>query len=332
VIAGERLDRPPCTLVMHPATGQHDTGWGHPEHQGRLPAIVRAIERDTPALLDVVTSKEATPASTEQLLLSHTESHVNAIRELCAAAQRAGELREIAGDTVLSGPSWDAALAAAGCAIDAAAAVVSGASAVAFALCRPPGHHATVARAMGFCLFNNVAVAARVLQREHGVGRVMIADWDVHHGNGTQDIFYDDGSVYYLSLHQHPWYPGTGDPSERGTGRGMGATRNVRIAAGTSRSANLEMFEQAVDAAFAEFEPEVVLVSAGYDCMAGDPLGGLLLEPADIHAMTCLLIERAGATAGGRVAAMLEGGYAPDRAGAGVVATLHALCGLELPV
>jgi acetoin utilization deacetylase AcuC-like enzyme len=316
---------------MHPDTGRHDTGWGHPEHQGRLPAVVRALDRDTPALLHAVTPKEAAHAGEEDLLLVHTADHVRKVRTVCEAARERGAPVDISGDTVVSGSSWDAALAAAGCAIDAAASVASGASRSAFALCRPPGHHATANVAMGFCLFNNVAIAARTLQRDHGVDRVLIVDWDVHHGNGTQDIFREDGSVYYLPLHQHPWYPGTGSPSERGSGAGEGATRNVRIAAGTARIDYIQAYTDAVEATFGEFEPDVVLVSAGYDCLAGDPLGGLLLEPSDLHAMTRCVVERAATVAGGRVAAVLEGGYAPDRLGRGVVATIHALCGLDVP-
>jgi acetoin utilization deacetylase AcuC-like enzyme len=316
---------------MHPDTGRHDTGWGHPEHQGRLPAIVRAIERDTPALLHVVRHAEPTHASIDDLLLVHPQSHVDAIAGACAlAAERGGSL-EITGDTVVSGASWDAALAAAGCAIGAVTAVATGASGTAFALCRPPGHHATADRAMGFCLFNNIAIAARTAARDHGVERVLIVDWDVHHGNGTQDIFYEDGRVSFLSLHQHPWYPGTGFPSERGRGAGAGTTRNVQVAAGTPRESYIEMFTAAVDAAFEDFSPDLVLVSAGYDCMSSDPLGGLLLEPEDLHTMTRVLLDRTAASAGGRLAAVLEGGYAPARMGKAIVATIHGLCGLDPP-
>jgi acetoin utilization deacetylase AcuC-like enzyme len=172
--------------------------------------VVRAIERDTPALLHAVTPAEATHATADDLLLVHARTHVDRIVDACEAAAERGSPLEITGDTTVSGASWDAALAAAGCAIGATAAVASGSAMTAFALCRPPGHHASSERAMGFCLFNNIAIAARAAIRDHGVERVMIVDWDVHHGNGTQDIFYEDGSVYYLSLHQHPWYPGTG--------------------------------------------------------------------------------------------------------------------------
>ena len=167
---------------------------------------------------------------------------------------------------------------------------------------------------MGFCLFNNVAVAARWAQAERGVERVLIVDWDVHHGNGTQDIFYEDPSVYFLSLHLSPHYPGTGAVGERGRGKG---TRNVlpRRAPGPRYRRALD---EALDAALAGFAPELVLISAGFDCLTGDPLGGLCLEPADLHAITRHIIERTHATARGRVVAVLEGGYVPARLGAGV--------------
>jgi acetoin utilization deacetylase AcuC-like enzyme len=206
--------------------------------------------------------------------------------------------------------------------------VLDGEAGTAFAAARPPGHHATADRAMGFCLFNNVAIAARWAQTARGVGRVLIVDWDVHHGNGTQEIFYADPSVYYLSLHQSPHYPGTGAAEERGEGAGVGATRNVPIPAGLPAAEYRRLFEEALDAALDEFSPELVLVSAGFDCLAGDPLGDLLLEPVDLHGLTRTLVERTRSTAGGRVVAVLEGGYAPDRVGRGVVQVIRALGGL----
>lgn len=213
-------------LLLHPDCGRHDTGWGHPEHQGRLRAVVEALERDTPALLDAVLHVEPPHASEEALHRVHDPAYVSAV---CAASERAAAeqtLVPLDADTIVSPASWHAALAAAGAAIHGAQMVASGAATSAFALGRPPGHHALPDRAMGFCLFNNVAIAARAQQAEHGVERVLVVDWDVHHGNGTQDVFYDDPSVYYLSLHQSPWYPGTGGSGERGAGQGRGTTRD----------------------------------------------------------------------------------------------------------
>jgi acetoin utilization deacetylase AcuC-like enzyme len=196
----------------------------------------------------------------------------------------------------------------------------------AFALARPPGHHATAERAMGFCLFNSIATAARAVQHR-GAGRVLIVDFDVHHGNGTQDIFYEDPSVYVLSLHQAPWYPGTGDAGERGAGAGRNTTRNVPLPEGTDGSTYLRALEDALAATLDEFTPEMVLVSAGYDCLAGDPLGGMLLEPRDIHALVTTIC-RAASSARARTMCVLEGGYDPVRTGEGVVQTIRALAGL----
>ena len=319
----------PTALILHEDCGLHDTGWGHPEHQGRLPAIVKAIERDTPALLEHVLQHQARHATVQQLLRVHTPDHIETVRAAVARAAEAGTQIPLDADTVVSSASWDAATAAAGCAIDAVDLIVSGRARTAFALCRPPGHHATADRAMGFCLFNNVAVAARAAQAEYGIERVLIIDWDVHHGNGTQDIFYEDPRVFYLSLHLDHHYPGTGFASETGAGAAAGFTLNVPLPAGTAATDYRRAFTDAVQHAFATIRPELVLVSAGYDCLAGDPLGGLLLETDDLYDMTNEVLTLARETAEGRVAVMLEGGYVPARIGAGVVATLHALAGLD---
>lgn len=318
----------PTMLVMHPDCALHDTGWGHPEHQGRLPAIVKAIYRETPALLDLMLQREAEPVELADLGLVHSSEHIERIHDAVAEAAERGTQVEVESDTPVSAASWDAALAAAGCAVTGVRAVLEGEARTAFAVARPPGHHATRSRAMGFCLFNNVAVAARWAQARAGVGRVMIIDWDVHHGNGTQEIFEADPSVYFLSLHQSPHYPGTGESDERGLGAGMGTIRNVPLPEGTSAAGYLAAFEEALDASFAEFEPELVLISAGFDCLAGDPLGGFELEPRDMHTLTRMVMARAGAAAGGRVVAVLEGGYAPARTGEGVVEVIRAFAGL----
>jgi acetoin utilization deacetylase AcuC-like enzyme len=317
----------PTAFVMHPDSALHDTGWRHPEHQGRLPALVRALHRETPALLEVMLQREAAAAPEEALLAVHTAAHLAAMREAVAEAERRGEPVRVEADTVVSAASWGAALGAAGAALAAVELVARGEAATAFAACRPPGHHALADGAMGFCIFNNVAIAARRLQAAWGLERVLIVDVDVHHGNGTQAIFYDDPSVYVLSLHQSPHYPGTGSAAERGAGSGTGATRNVPLPAGTDGAAYRAALSTALDAMLAEFEPELCLVSAGFDCLAGDPLGGLLLEPADLYGVTRELVERAtGGT--GRVVAVLEGGYAPERTGAGALQVVRALAGL----
>jgi acetoin utilization deacetylase AcuC-like enzyme len=227
---------------------------------------------------------------------------------------------------MMSPASWDALLAAAGCVITACDAVLKGDARNGFALSRPPGHHATQSIAMGFCLANNVAIAARWLQQQ-GSEHVLIIDWDVHHGNGTQDIFYDDGSVYYFSTHQSPWYPGTGMRDERGRGTGMNTTRNAPLPAGTTGAEFIDVFKRELDAILAEFSPDFVLVSAGFDCLNGDPLGQLQVEPRDLHTVTTHLMRM---IPHGRIVHALEGGYNPPLTGAGVVAVVRALAGIEI--
>ena len=313
---------------MHEACGRHDTGWGHPEHMGRLPAIVNALYRDTPALLDHIDQIEAEPAGEEDVLRVHTQAQLERLRQ---ASETAIARRQIVGldhETLVSPASWEAAHAAAGCVLTASKNVLQAHNKTAFALARPPGHHATADLSMGFCLLNNVAIAARWL-RFRGLDRILIIDWDVHHGNGTQDIFYADPSVYYLSLHQHPMYPGTGFPDERGAGAAQNTNRNVQLPAGTTGPAFRAAFERALAEVLAEFEPQFVLVSAGFDCLRGDPLGGFSVEPEDLHAITAHLMAQVEGCAGGRIVHALEGGYNPDRMGRGVLAVLHALAGLE---
>jgi acetoin utilization deacetylase AcuC-like enzyme len=321
------MTRRPTAIISHPACALHDTGWSHPEHQGRLPAITRGIYGQTPELLDRWLQAEAPPASETDVLRAHTEGHLAAVRAAVGRAASAGESVALTADTMVSAASWEAALAAAGVAIHGARLVLSGEAGTAFALTRPPGHHATADEAMGFCLLNNVAVAAHWARAEAGLRRVLIVDWDVHHGNGTQDIFYDDPSVHYLSFHLAAHYPGTGHPDERGAGAGVGATWNVPFPHGVARERYLDVFRETVVEVMAESDPELVLVSAGFDCLAGDPLGGMLLEPADLHGMTRLLMDTA-ETAAGRVVVALEGGYVPHRVADGAVQVVRALAGL----
>jgi acetoin utilization deacetylase AcuC-like enzyme len=181
---------------------------------------------------------------------------------------------------------------------------------------------------MGFCLFNNVAVAARWLQAERRAERVLIVDWDVHHGNGTQDVFWEDPSVFYLSLHQWPHYPGTGAADEVGGGAGRGFTLNVPLAAATPRAEYLRSYAESLDAVLERFRPDFILVSSGFDVLAGDPLGGQLLEPADMHELTAGLMARADELCGGRIVVLLEGGYEVKRTGLGAVAVIRALAGV----
>jgi acetoin utilization deacetylase AcuC-like enzyme len=318
-------------FFLHPASPLHDTGWGHPEHQGRLRFLASTVGKDLLTLHGHVEQKEASEATREELERVHTPGHVRAVHDACAEAEASQRIVSIDPDTKVSGASWDAAVGSAGTTIEAARSVARGDIANAFVAARPPGHHATPDRAMGFCLFNNVAVAARALQAEGLADRVLILDWDVHHGNGTQDAFYSDPSVYFVSLHQWPHYPGTGSAEETGVGDGRGTTLNVPLAAGTPRETHRAAFEGAVDRALSDFTPDFVLVSAGFDCMAGDPLGGLLLEPYDLYRMTRTVLDVAARSCERRVVAVLEGGYDPKRLGAGAVAVIRALAGLEGP-
>jgi acetoin utilization deacetylase AcuC-like enzyme len=314
-------------IVSHPACALHDTGWSHPEHQGRLPAIVRALYGHAPLLMDRSIQVEAEAATEVDLLRVHTPTHLDRIREAVERARVAGRPLDLTHDTIVSDASWDAAVGAAGAAIRGTELVVGGETRTAFVLTRPPGHHASADRAMGFCLLNNAAIAARWAQAVGGLERVLILDWDVHHGNGTQDIFYADPSVYYLSLHLAGHYPGTGHVHQRGSGVAEGTTRNVTFPHGVEREYYLTVYDEVVRETIASFAPELVVVSAGFDLLRGDPLGGLSLEPADIHPMTRLLMDGAHST-GGRVVALLEGGYVPPRVADGVVQVVRAFAGL----
>ncbi|HYS79391.1 MAG TPA: histone deacetylase [Anaeromyxobacteraceae bacterium] len=314
--------------VVHHAWCQgHDPGPEHPEGADRLEGILGAVRADT-ALRGAVREVQARPATLQDLLRVHAPEHLALVRKAAEEASSAGGVRWLDPDTAVSALSFEAALASAGCAIEAAELVARGEASAAFACCRPPGHHATPDRAMGFCLFNNVAVAARRLQARFAMERLLIVDWDVHHGNGTQEIFWEDPSIYYLSLHLYPHYPGTGAASERGAGAGAGTTRNVPLGHGTTAAEYRDAFREALDATLEEFTPEMVLVSAGFDCLAGDPLGGILLEPADLHAIASDLLERTRSATDGRIAAVLEGGYVPARMGQAVADVLRSFCGL----
>lgn len=231
------------------------------------------------------------------------------IEHIAAIAARGGG--HVDSDTVISLASFEVARLAAGAACDAVDRVLGGEAKTALCLVRPPGHHATAERAMGFCLFNNVAVAAAVARAEHQVDRVLIVDWDVHHGNGTQDLFYADGSVAFMSAHRWPFYPGTGAADEMGTGDGLGATLNLPIAFGTPRQAYCELFASQLEKFAERIRPQLVLISAGFDAHRADPIGSLGLEVEDFSELTKRVCEVAAVHAGGRIVSMLEGGYNP---------------------
>ena len=321
---------PPRTaFFMHPSAVLHDTGWGHPEHQGRLRAVASALKEDLVALHGRVVQAAPETAGEGDVALVHAGALVDTVREAANRARERGRPVTVDADTRVSGASWEAALGTVGAGLDAVHGVAAARFRNAFVAARPPGHHATPGRAMGFCLFNNIAVAAASLRARGEAERVLIVDWDVHHGNGTQEVFYEDRDVFFLSLHQHPHYPGTGAASETGRGRGKGTTLNVPLAAGTARARYLDIFARAFETAVSRSAPDFVLVSSGFDVLAGDPLGGQLLEPEDLRAATRMVMEAAERCCGGRVVVFLEGGYDPVRLGHGCVAVIRELAGVE---
>jgi len=278
----------------------------------------------------------------EDLLRVHTPEYLALLLKAVEQAEKESTPLPLDADTMVSAASWDAATGSTAALLTAAGQVADGMLSSAFVATRPPGHHATPDRAMGFCLINHIAVVARWLQATGRAERVLIMDWDVHHGNGTQDTFYADGSVFYVSLHQSPHYPGTGGASETGVGDGAGWTLNVPLPAGTPAAEYRQHFSRALQQGLETCRPDFILISAGFDVMAGDPLGGMLLEPEDLHALTREVMAGAaiepGAGESGAddargvgVVATLEGGYDPARTGLGAAAVLRALAGISLP-
>jgi acetoin utilization deacetylase AcuC-like enzyme len=270
-----------------------------------------------PQLLEL----EAPLAPRGDVQAAHTTQHFKRVER--AVSEGRGYLDA---DTIVSMRSLDAALRAAGGACRAVDAIMAGEARNAFLPVRPPGHHATSENAMGFCLFNTVAVAARYAQsRYREIERVAVVDWDVHHGNGTQGIFYDDPTVFFFSAHQYPWYPGTGTRGENGQGRGRGYTLNAPLKAATPAREHRRTFDAALEEIAATFTPDLILISAGFDAHAGDPLGQLLLEDEDFVEMTRTVKEWAGAACAGRIVSCLEGGYNLDTLGATARAHVRAL-------
>ncbi|MFN2567047.1 MAG: histone deacetylase [Gemmatimonadaceae bacterium] len=306
----------PVAYVSHSDCGRHDTGWGHPEHVGRLRAIPRAL-RDDAQLFHELRHVEGRHATDEELTLAHDPAYVARVRDL--VARGGGALDP---DTVVSPGSWDAVTAAVGCVLEAIDLAFAGEAARSFCAIRPPGHHAVRNAAMGFCVFGNVAVGAHYARRRHGATRVLIVDWDVHHGNGTQALVEDETAIHFVSIHQWPWYPGTGAAADRGP---HGTVWNVPMRAGLPADRYVRAFLEAVDEAAAGFIPDVVLISAGFDSLAGDPLGGFTLEMEHVDLLTREMVARADRWCAGRLVSALEGGYTPDRLGAACVRHMRAL-------
>jgi acetoin utilization deacetylase AcuC-like enzyme len=305
----------PTGLVYDERFLLHRAPYDHPEHPGRLSAIWNRLEADwLVARCRRITPRDATR---EELLAVHTSDHIDRVE---STARR--EHAQLDPDTYTSRRSADAARLAAGGLVDLTREVLSGALSNGFALVRPPGHHAEADRAMGFCLFNNVAVAAQAARRE-GVARVLIVDWDLHHGNGTQHTFEEEANVLYFSMHQYPFYPGTGAITEVGRGAGRGRTVNVAWPAGMGDAEYLAAFDRMLLPIARSFDPGLVLVSCGFDAAAGDLLGGMRLSADGYGAMTERLVK----LAGGKVVLALEGGYNLEAIAAAAAAVTHVLLG-----
>jgi len=281
----------------------HDPGAGHPEAPGRIEAI---LEELASAGIDEAAPALAPRAATDDdIRLAHTDGYLRTVlREIDGGS---GQLST--GDTSFGPGSLEVARHAAGGLIAAVDQVIAGDCDNAFCAVRPPGHHATPDRGMGFCIFNNAAIAARHARIRHGLDRVAIIDWDVHHGNGTQDIFYEDPDVFYFSTHQYPWYPGTGAKDETGAGAGRGTTLNVPLPAGCGMDEIGAAFRGAFTDRMKDFRPDLVIISAGFDSRLGDPLGQLTLTDDDFAALTRILLDMAGEFAESRLVSVLEGGY-----------------------
>jgi acetoin utilization deacetylase AcuC-like enzyme len=306
-------------LILDPCFEEHDSGAGHPERPARLARVRRDL--DDSGLKDRCRIVQPTPAHDDQLRLVHDPDYIRRVVETCETGQPFLD----SADTAVCPSSEKIARLAAGSLISLTRAVAGGELDRGFAALRPPGHHAERDRAMGFCLYNNVAVAARNLTQNEGLARVLIVDWDVHHGNGTQHIFEEAPDIFFFSVHQWPLYPGTGAREERGRGKGRGATLNCPLPPGSGDEAFLGTLRDELVEAAEQFRPEFVLVSAGFDAHRADPLANLEVSTQAYAAATRIVCDVAGRFAGGRLVSTLEGGYDLDALGDSVKAHLEVL-------
>jgi acetoin utilization deacetylase AcuC-like enzyme len=296
-----------------------ETGLDHPDSPHRYGVLAKVLHDN--GIVDECVRLNPFLAEDDTILLCHDRLYLQTVKEDIEAGR--GQLST--GSTPICARSLECARYAAGGAVAAVDAVMAGKLSNVFCAVRPGGHHATRVRGMGFCIFNTEAIAARYAQRTHGVEKVLIVDWDVHHGNGTQDIFYDDGSVFYFSTHQAHWYPHTGKATEIGRGPGKGATLNCPLPSGAGRSQVLRAFEEQLVPAALRFKPDLVIIAAGFDSRVDDPLGRFLLEDDDFVDMTRIVMGIANSTGGGRVVSILAGGYNPDGLASAAMAHVRTL-------
>ncbi len=297
---------------------EHGAGYSHPESPERLVAIYAML--DEPDMAGLFLPVPVRPATTDEIAMIHRRSYIAMVADTAGSA-----FVSLDPDTATTAGSYAAATLAVGGLLNAIDKVLAGELDNAFALVRPPGHHAEADRAMGFCLFNNVAVGAMHAIKRHRLERVLIVDWDLHHGNGTQHAFYEDKRVLYFSTHQYPYYPGTGALEENGSGAGLGYTINVPLRPGADNAHYLDVFRRLLQPVALKFKPELILVSAGFDIYKDDPLGGMGVTPEGFAALTRVLLNIADACCGGRLVMTLEGGYHIHGQAAGVKRVLKEM-------
>ena len=293
-----------CGIVYDSIFEEHQTGLGHPEQNNRASFIYQRIKDKE--LLQQTESIPLRECPMNQLSLAHDLHYLQSSKEEIEA----GLSSLSTGDTAISKQTWKVASMVTGGVLNTVDQIVEGKRNQAFCITRPPGHHANGKKGMGFCLFNHVAIAARYAQKKHGVKNILIVDWDVHHGNGTQDIFYEDDSVFFFSTHQSPWYPGTGSRTETGKGIGLGYTLNYPLSAGAGKKEIVDFaFGSELMQKMVKFKPELILISAGFDSRINDPLGQFQLQDQDFFELTKIILEIAKEYANNRVISVLEGGY-----------------------
>lgn len=302
----------------------HNTGAGHPENPERLIPVINALKKN-----DQIISNTIWPsfneATNDELELAHTKEYIELVNRQISQLKNNNTAYLSTGDTPISKDSNLVAKLAVGAGLEAVDQIMSEDISAAFALVRPPGHHATSSVGMGFCIYNSIAVVARYLQKKYGLKRILIVDFDVHHGNGTQDIFYEDNNVFYFSVHQHPLFPGTGRPNEIGKGEGEGYTLNVELPKESGNNEVIEAFNLQLRPAMDKFKPEFVLVSAGFDAHKGDPLGQLNYTDSGYGAVAEILQDISQKYANGKILYMLEGGYNAENVSQSVQKILSVL-------